>query len=60
MGLEMKFKRAILKEIAKRYQRGSKREKSLILEEFVGLIGYNRCYTSWLLRHCGQKVILRG
>ncbi|MCL6579659.1 MAG: transposase [Candidatus Bathyarchaeota archaeon] len=56
----MKVKRAILKELAKRYQRGSKREKSLILKEFVSLTGYNRCYSSWLLRHCGRKVILRG
>ncbi len=60
MGLEIKVRRAILKELAKRYQRGSKRENSLILKEFVGLTGYNRCYASWLLRHCGQKVILRG
>jgi hypothetical protein len=60
MGLEMKVKRALLKELAKRYQRGSKREKSLILEEFVGLTGYNRCYASWLLRNCGRKIILSG
>jgi len=60
MGLEMKVKRAILKlkELAKKYQRGSKKEKSLILEEFAGLTGYNRCYSSWLLRNCGRKVIL--
>ena len=60
MELEMKVKRAILKELGKRYQRGSKRDKSLILEEFVGLTAYNCCYSSWLLRHCGRKVILRG
>ena len=60
MGLEMKVKRAILKELAKRYQRGSKKERSLILDEFVGLTGYNRCYSSWLLRNCGRKVILSG
>jgi len=58
MGLEMKVKRAVLKELAKRYQRGSKRENSLILKEFVGLTGYHRCYASWLLRHCGRIVIL--
>jgi len=60
MGLEMKVKRALLKELAKRYQRGSKREKSLILEKFVSLTGYNRCYASWLLRNCGRKIILSG
>jgi len=60
MQLEMKVKRAVLKEGAKRYQRGSKREKSQILKEFVRLTGYNRCYPSWLLRHCGRKVIASG
>jgi len=49
MGLEMKVKPALLKELVKKYQRGSKREKSLILEEFVGLTGYNRYYAGWLL-----------
>ncbi len=60
MGLEMKVRRAVLKELAGRYQRGTKREKGLVLEEFVGLTGYNRCYASWLLRNCGRKVILPG
>jgi len=58
MGLEMKVKQAVLKELDKRYQRGSWREKSQIWKEFVSLTGYNRCYPSWLLRHCGRKVIL--
>jgi len=60
MRLEMKVRRAVLKELAKRYQRGSKREKRQVLGEFVGLTGYNRCYASWLLRNCGRKVILPG
>jgi len=42
MGLEMKVRRAVLKELAGRYQRGTKREKGLVLEEFVGLTGYKR------------------
>ena len=57
MRLDMKVRRAVLKELAGRYQRGSKREKSLVLGEFVGLTDYNRCYASWLLRNCGRKVI---
>jgi hypothetical protein len=60
MGLEMKVRRAVLKELAGRYQRDTKREKGLVLEEFVGLTGYNRCYASWLLHNCGRKVILSG
>lgn len=60
MGLEMRVKRAILRELAQRYQRGSKREKTGVLEEFIWLTGYNRCYGSWLLRNYGRKVVLRG
>jgi len=37
MGLRIKVKQALLKELAKRYQRGSKRGKRLTLEELVGL-----------------------
>jgi len=60
MGLEMRVKRALSKELARRHQRGSKAEKSRVLEEFIGLTGYNRCYASWLLRNCGRKVVLSG
>jgi len=42
---------------AKRYRRASsKKEKSQILDEFVRLTGYNRCYASWLLRNAGKKI----
>ena len=44
MGLEMKVKGAILKELAGKYQRSSKKGKSQVLEEFLELTGYNRCY----------------
>ncbi len=60
MGLEMKVKRTVLKEIACKYQRSSKKGKGQVLEEFLGLTGYNRCYGSWLLRNCGRKVVIRG
>ncbi|MBC7361468.1 MAG: hypothetical protein H5U06_04195 [Candidatus Aminicenantes bacterium] len=52
MGLDMLVKRAIIKELAQRYQRGRKREKRRVLEEFIGLTGWNRSYGSWLLRNC--------
>ena len=60
MGLEMRVKRAILRELARRYQRGRKKEKTRVLEEFIGLTGYNRSYGSWLLGNCGRKVVLSG
>ncbi len=39
MGLEMRVKRAILRELAARYQRGRKKQKSQVIEEFIGLTG---------------------
>ncbi|MDD8020042.1 MAG: hypothetical protein PHU81_02495 [Acidobacteriota bacterium] len=60
MDLEIKVKRAILKELAGRYQRSSKKGKGQVLKEFLELSGYNRCYGSWLLRNCGRKVVMRG
>jgi len=58
MELEMRVKKALLKELAGGYQRGFKAEKSRVLEEFICLTGYNRCYGSWLLRNCDWKVVL--
>jgi hypothetical protein len=60
MGLEMKVKRAILRELARKYQGSSKKVKGQVLEEFIELTGYNRSYGSWLLRNCGRKVVMRG
>jgi len=37
MRLEMKVKRVLFKELAIRYQRGSKREKSLILNQRMSI-----------------------
>ncbi|MGQ9470441.1 MAG: hypothetical protein ACUVR0_01985 [Candidatus Aminicenantales bacterium] len=56
MELETRVKRAPLKELAKRDQRSSKREKGLVLEELVDLTGYNRCYTSWLGHNRGRRI----
>ncbi|MDD8031834.1 MAG: hypothetical protein PHQ25_07530 [Acidobacteriota bacterium] len=44
----MKIKRAVLKELAHKYQSSSKKAKGQVFEEFIGLTGYNRCYGSWL------------
>ena len=60
MGLERRVKRAVLRELGLSHQRGRKREKSRVMEEFIGLTGYNRSYASWLLRGCGGGVVLAG
>jgi hypothetical protein len=39
MGLEMKVKRAVLKELALRYEPSSKRAKSQALKAFINLTG---------------------
>ena len=57
MGLDMKTKRAVLKEPAPAYQRASKKRKGAMLAEFCALTGYHRGYASWWLRNCGRKVV---
>lgn len=44
MALTMKEKKAVTAEVAKRYQKVKKKERTLILDEFVSLTGYSRCY----------------
>jgi len=51
MGLTMKEKKAVSKEIAKRYKKARKREKGKILDEFTKLTNYSRCYASYVLRN---------
>lgn len=53
MGLTMKERKAIIKEIAHRYQKATKKQKGLILKEFTG---YNRTYASYLLSNHGRTV----
>ena len=55
----MHQKKAVTKQLVGRYKRASKREKRLILDEFVAITGYNRSYAAWALRHSagpGQPV----
>ena len=55
MGLTMSERRAITREVAKRYQKAQKKEKWKMLNEFVETIGYTRCYASYLLRNWGRE-----
>jgi hypothetical protein len=57
MGLTMRERHAIVRELAPRFQRGSKKQRSHILEEFVQLTGYTRCYAAFILRNCGKKKV---
>jgi hypothetical protein len=56
MGLTMKEKRSVAAQIAAGYQRAGKREKGVILGQFIELTGYVRCYAARLLRQHGKKI----
>lgn len=56
MGLTAKEKRSATKITAPRYQKATKKHKGIILEEFIALTGYDRCYAAYLLRAHGKKV----
>jgi len=48
--LTMRQKKAVTKELRDRYQRASKKEKGIMLNEFIRLTGYNRCYACQILK----------
>ncbi|MBF0466533.1 MAG: hypothetical protein HQK88_16325 [Nitrospirae bacterium] len=54
----MKERQAVTKVIAQRYKKAGKKQKGTILDEFVALTGYNRCYAGYLLRVHESKVRL--
>jgi hypothetical protein len=60
MGLTCKEKISATKVTAPRYQKATKKQKKTILEEFVALTGYDRCYAARLLRTHGKKVYFNG
>jgi hypothetical protein len=55
MGLKMREKQSVSREFAKRYQRSNKKNKSILLNEFIELTGYRRDYASFLLRNWKKK-----
>jgi hypothetical protein len=48
--LTMEQKKAVTRELKDRYQRSSKKEKTIILNEFIRLTRYNRSYAVRVLR----------
>jgi hypothetical protein len=61
MGLTMKEKQAITKQLALRYKRVDKKEKAQILDWLIQLTDYNRSYAARLLRpRVKPKVLGRG
>lgn len=58
MRLTMQQRKAVIQQVATRYQHASKKDQGRILDEFTVLTGYCRPYASWVLRNCGRKRIL--
>lgn len=59
MELSMSERRSVTRATAKRYKEASKKEKGRILDEFVQLTGYTRCYASYVLRTWNRKAAQR-
>ncbi|KJU85701.1 integrase catalytic subunit [Candidatus Magnetobacterium bavaricum] len=52
----MNERQAVTKVFAERYKAANKKQKKVILSEFIDLAGYGRCYASYLLRINGKQV----
>lgn len=51
----MQQRQAVVAEMASRYQRSRKKEKSMILSELVELTDYSRAYARRVLRQQGRQ-----
>lgn len=60
MRLTLKEKRSVTGVAATRYQKASKKEKRVMLDEFTLLTGYNRCYASHLLASHGKQFLVNN
>jgi hypothetical protein len=56
MGLTMKGRKELAEVTASRYRKAGKKEKKVILDEFVQATGLTRWYSSWVLRNHGKLV----
>jgi len=59
MGLSMQEKKALIREVSKRYQKAEKKEKTVILNELVKTTGYNHRYVVYVLANWGKTAARR-
>ncbi len=57
MGLTMRERQAVTREMTRRFQKATKKERGQILDQFVALTHYNRVYAAFVLRSCGKRVV---
>jgi len=55
--LAMRHRKAVSAETKKRYAKATKKEKTIILDQFTAITGYNRCYASQILSVKKEKVL---
>lgn len=55
MGLTMRERHAITRELTSRFQKATKKERGRMLDEFVQLTDYTRSYAAFILRTCGKR-----
>ena len=58
MGLDMKMKKKLSEETAKRYCTASKKHKTKIIDEFVANTGYNRKYAIHITWNTKLEIII--
>ena len=56
MGLDMKTKKKLSEETAKRYYAAGKKQKTKILDEFIATTGYNRKYAIHVLDYSAKRL----
>lgn len=54
MGLTMRERQAVTRTVALRYRGATKKKKGMILNEFIELTGYTRCYARLVLRQASK------
>jgi hypothetical protein len=57
MGLTMRERHAVIRELASHFRRATKKQRGQMLTQVVGLTGYTRCYAAYVLRTCGTKQV---
>lgn len=56
MGLSLKEKKPLIREQSKLYKKATKKQKTIILDNFIKLTQYNRSYARTVLRNYGKIV----